>query len=332
MAKDKFATSELNFTYFLGAGASAEVLPIINNMSSWFMLLAKILKENKNIDIKYDDIKNSYIANLEEMAEQSAIFGTIDTYIKFLFLKDRTKCDEIKNVLSFFFFYYQAFTKNRDKRALIFLTSVMQHDKIFPSNINFITWNYDFQIELASEVFTQEKLFRYANGFSHSPPLISYYPTPSLYSEDLVQIVHLNGIAGMYENGKGNRYSYFLNPPEDINKLFEIFSKEYNSSLISFAWEQEYQMQRMEGKFKFANSIMKNTDILIVIGYSFPYFNRIIDDLMFKTLLENGRFKKIYFQNPNLDGSFLRNQFNIKNEIEITHIQEKDNYYIPKEL
>ncbi len=74
-------------------------------MSERFIDMAKKLEKEKGTVTRLDNIKSLYIDTLREMAEQSIIFGTIDTYIKFLFLKHRTKCDQVKNVLSFFFLY-----------------------------------------------------------------------------------------------------------------------------------------------------------------------------------------------------------------------------------
>ncbi len=333
MAKDRFATSELNFTYYLGAGASAEALPVINNMSERFRTLAKNLEIDKGINPEYSVLKNTFINTLYGMSDEAFKFGTIDTYIKFLFLTDRTRCDTVKNVLAFFFLYEQIIKKLQDKRPLIFLTSVMQYGAVFPSNINIISWNYDFQIELAGEVFKNEKFIRSNGGTSHSPPLINYYPN-STNQNQYIQLVHLNGIAGLYLNNKSEKHNSFLNSIDTVNDLFESFQTDHNT-YTSFAWESEHELKNQYGRFQYANSIMSATDVLIIVGYSFPYFNRNVDSVLIKNFISNPRqigYKKIYFQDPVLDGSYLRAQFNINEIIEIIPLSDVINYYIPKDL
>jgi len=42
---------------------------------------------------------------------------------------------------------------------------------------------------------------------------------------------------------------------------------------------------------------MENTDILIIIGYSFPFFNRVADRYILQPYLEaKGKIRIIYFQ------------------------------------
>jgi len=83
---------------------------------------------------------------------------------------------------------------------------------------------------------------------------------------------------------------------------------------------------------KFAKEIATKSDILVVIGYSVPFFNRAVDRLIFETYINNDREKpRIYFQNPNIDGSFLTAQFKIDEKF-ITHIQDHNQFFIPHEL
>ena len=84
-------------------------------------------------------------------------------------------------------------------------------------------------------------------------------------------------------------------------------------------------------KMFFADHMASDTTILVIIGYSFPYFNRKTDAQIFNKLKESGKLKKIYFQNPYLDGSFLKNQFDLGN-IDVEHIVRIDSFYVPMEL
>ena len=79
-----------------------------------------------------------------------------------------------------------------------------------------------------------------------------------------------------------------------------------------------------------ANRIFSETDILIIIGYSFPNFNKEIDKMLFDKL--KGRATKIYFQDPNASEAFI-NQLINNNETEVVCDRvKKDNFYLPYEF
>ena len=64
----------------------------------------------------------------------------------------------------------------------------------------------------------------------------------------------------------------------------------YNN--ISFAWDK---FKIGDDPINVAKNIVSNTNILIVVGYSFPFFNRVVDrDLLGN--LNMKYLKKVYFQ------------------------------------
>ncbi|HSY60332.1 MAG TPA: hypothetical protein VK796_00595 [Cytophaga sp.] len=331
--ENEYATSELNFTYYLGAGASAQALPTVLKLPESFRALANEIRINDKIDSTYLDAKKFYADRLEWLATNSEKYGTIDTFAKFLYLRNSTDFEHLKKTINFFFALRQGLDGYRDPRALIFLTTVMKIDQFFPPNINIISWNYDFQIELAAEEFRKESFATLrTGGFRHSPPVILYYPNVGAGTSREFQLIHLNGIAGLFRDEVTNvRKSHLHNTPfKDINDFFEkTEARAQHSRVLSFAFEAEEAEQRLT----YAKQLVQNTDILVVIGYSFPYFNRDIDKAIFEMLKENKRLKIIYFQNPILDGQFLYNQFGInKNEVDIRHDKSDGNYFIPFEL
>ena len=209
----------------------------------------------------------------------------------------------------------------------------------FPENVKVISWNYDFQLELASEYFSNENFVLSGSGTSvHSPPLANYFPPiGSHFGSDFIEtsIVHLNGIAGSFLNekqGPGRIRSINEQPNDkDLTSILAILSSdEFNSgNLLWFAWEKN---QIIEKSISYAEKIAAETDILVVIGYSFPFFNREIDNKIFEKLKSSGKLKKIYFQDPFNDGKFLKNQFSIEEDIVISPYMSDGNYIIPLEL
>lgn len=332
-------TRELNVTYLLGAGASAQALPLVKktnestDMASAFVDLA-----SKLVSYSFNVKHTQYIRELEKsltwLAQGTKDFGTPDTFAKYLFLKDQPKLNNLKNTLSAFFLIEQIVNKRFDKRSLIFLTTIMNIAQEFPKNIKILTWNYDFQLELAAEVFRAESFESHDTATMHSPPLIGYFPssTPFISNRsDEISIVHLNGIAGFYLNNRMNgTNSIFIKNEKNLDEILNLLTlKEYNErNLLNFAWESYILNQTQE----YSKAICEQTDILVIIGYSFPFFNREIDKQIFDWLKSNSKFNKIYYQDPAKSGDFLKNQFGLKDAIEIKHVQETDNYFIPMEL
>ncbi|WP_419213504.1 hypothetical protein ACNR9Q_04940 [Maribacter sp. X9] len=345
-----FNTSEYKVTYLLGAGASAKQLPTVkgtgNNDGIAHMIkyLSNDLKHEKGIDSKYDYFIKEIISDLEWLSENSIKYGTPDTFAKFLYLKDRTSIPRLKRALSFYFTYEQFIKNKKDIRALVFLITVMQTGSIFPSNIKILNWNYDFQVQIAAENFIKEEIYNISGATVHKPPLIEYYP--SIGNEMIVNnnennyehaaMVHLNGIAGFYFEQKNKHIlNYFTNRTlENTNQLIEGYTNNLDEKydLLTFAWEKNEASNYLRKRLEIAKSIISESDILVVIGYSFPFFNREMDSEIFEALKSSEKFKKIYYQDPFRTGDFLKNQFQLSNKIEIEHIKETENYFIPLEL
>ena len=334
-------SSELNITYLLGAGASAQALPIVRkvegspSMSQAFIQLAQQLEQ-----FEYDAIYKDYIIelkkNLKWLADGTDEFGTPDTYAKYLFLSNPPELNKLKNSLSAYFIFEQILNKKFDKRALIFLTSIIQEGLIFPENIKILNWNYDFQMQLAAEVFAEERYTMGDGASVHSPGLVQYFPglgNNNYPASNQTSLVHLHGIAGAFYNHGFQRLNSIYEKKENraIDNILQILTTTVfdQGNLLSFAWENNATSQNRR---EYVKKVALNTDILVVVGYSFPFFNRQIDKEIFSHLKEGGRLKKIYFQDPYKSGIFLQNQFNLSDSIEIKTIVEKDNYFIPMEL
>jgi len=355
---EKFDTSEYKITYILGAGASAHALPTVKDImdednkkikSYGFAYslrnFAFDLQRDKNIIPKFSPFVEKMSKDMLWLAENSDKFGTPDTYAKYLYLKDRNLLSKLKETLAFYFITEQFIKQKNDERAKIFLTSVMQIGAVFPTNIKIINWNYDFQIQLAGEIFRNETYHHGGNASVHTPPLITYYPGVGdelkinfhISDSKNISMVHLNGIAGFYyHNEESIIYNDFIDGNlKDMNYLIEKFTNDSNNKeyLITFAWEEGTEADNfLRMRMDIATSIVAKTDVLIIVGYSFPFFNRKIDKQIFEALKTSGKLKKIIYQDPYKSGDFLRKQFGISEDIEIINSKVTNNYYLPDEL
>lgn len=338
MAKDQFATSDKNITYYLGAGASAEALPLVNNIkvddkviygipASFRELAKKLILQSDVLEENYN-IRDSIVDQLKFFAEKAELFGTIDTYAKYLFLKDKSVLKKLKDTLIFFFLYKQCLKKFYDKRALIFLTTILQYETIFPSNVKILSWNYDYQIEMAALNFVTPDFVRNSGTYKRKRPLVEHFPANGIMVNPEFDLIHLNGCAGYYQLENFSEHVYD-NKITDINSLFNFLKKTNMEEFLNFAWEGNDISNKAIAE---AEMIAARTDILVVIGYTFPVFNREIDKGIFAKLNANSNLK-IYFQDPNKDGKFLKSQFGLNIDAEkIISIKSVGNYYIPLEL
>lgn len=219
--------------------------------------------------------------------------------------------------MSQFFGIKQSIAGNLDHRYIPWLVSVM-NKREFPRNIKILSWNYDSQIQIAAS-----KL-----GYIEASPnpvesYLTCFPTiNSDYDRNKVSLIHLNGRAGLTETE-----SVFQKHHERSKSdcLTFLCNQEIESGM-HFAWEDSDYHNGLMGD---VSLLLQDVTQLVVIGYSFPFFNREVDKLVFQGLLSNSRFKKIYFQDPKLNGSQLRSQFNISDKIDIIHVDRIDNFHIP---
>ena len=115
----------------------------------------------------------------------------------------------------------------------------------------------------------------------------------------------------------------------------------------NYNWEyqESYKTKICTGFEKvrqFAHDIMAQTEVLVVIGYSFPMFNRKIDKSLMGSMSPN-KLKKIYIQDKDLSKiegrirTILPPQFNpaMMNGLTIPiidPIKDNDQFHLPEEM
>jgi len=325
----------VKITYLLGAGASYNSIPIVKDFKSRMEFHISSFENNSELE--------SYVEDLKWLHDESFNFSTIDTYAKYLYLNRQNDLEEkysrLKNALSLFFIIEQtyqfdfnrlenSFPDNLDKRYLSFLVSIF-NSKNWPNDIKILSWNYDFQFELACQIIDTD--------------LANYWPKYN--GEELSiehNIIHLNGVAHLFEDLKIDKRKEI----KEIEKIWRVHNNkiQLSNKAIKFAWESNINLDKI-------SSFLIDTDILVIIGYSFPFFNRKTDNAIFEYFKKpKGKLKKIYFQNLNLKGEFLYDQFDIPRPgstksfsdplreieyensiIQITNISKCESFHIPFE-
>jgi hypothetical protein len=203
----------------------------------------------------------------------------------------------LKSIVSLFFINKQAAAKTAGKRYDGFFATII-NDSIdhLPGTIKIISWNYDSQLELSFNNFSklnslaanQEKL-----------KIHNKYLNSQMNPKDF-SVFKLNGTAGFINDNKVDDF-YFgkTKNASDLNfiveKYLELDMKNSNCQAMSFAWEKVPVETDVTSK---AVKSIGNTDILVIIGYSFPDFNREIDLQILRSMQH---VEKIFIQDKNPD-------------------------------
>ena len=312
------------------------------------------------------DVAGKLIEDLNWLNDACQMHATVDTFAKKLFLtrKDPQSAKDLrrlKGALSAYFMWEQCLSAP-DNRYDTFYASVANNDSAgkvaLPPNIRVISWNYDFQFEKAySQYFESRRIsdIQTKEGLNCFPSL-AYSHSDDEYKSNGFSIVKLNGTAGLHRSGNTNREPSVLEEmwykkgdrndelqlAADILSIVQLYKQQQGpvESLLSFSWEYKpnegaHKRHDIIGE---ALKIAKDTDILVIIGYSFPFFNREIDSQLFDSLFHpNGRLSQIYYQVPKEDSDFARQMLETVtgpklDTSKLKMITETKDFYIPLNL
>jgi hypothetical protein len=127
------------------------------------------------------------------------------------------------------------------------------------------------------------------------------------FDTEQFSIIHLNGIAYARSTMESDKLCQFPKKDETtVNYLLSIYKSLHSfpfhneiggNKLLSFAWEYtnpDYTIAPNDTINK-ALKIGEKTEVLVVNGYSFPNFNRIVDKEIFSKMKG---LEKVYIQSP----------------------------------
>lgn len=223
-----------------------------------------------------------------------------------------------------------------------------------PNNFQFITWNYDilFENTILRDLIDLQGQDSYK--LTHDC-ILNKNSNNNLYSG--ANILKLNGTAFGQDLAKSIFYmdiyfrkQYNFNLQNDFfEKMLSLYDeyktnwdniaklspdeakKQYQSlNNISFAWENKND-DKLKEKLK---DIAKNTDIVVLIGYSFPSVNRELDLAFFNNLKEK---TKIYIQGRDFYDSertqrlFKQCYIDNKQKLNTIPVESGDFFFVPAE-
>ncbi len=358
--------SNNQFTYLIGAGASALAIPVIQSFAKELENFANdidsiIIEEDSyhdtfGIGSKPSELKGNFVKDVKWLAKECAVHSSVDTFARKLYLANRFKeLIKLKAIVSEFLLTKQN-QNGIDKRYDAFFAALLDKtDKglVLPNNMKFLSWNYDKQIEYSIAQFKNPSNDMIIENF------LQVSPREEGASIDLngFCLFKLNGAVGgtikndgryvpmkMDFNLVGDKITKEIEQNVIKNMMFRyysieqrIFHMDYYGNVenqdeyptIMYSWENYPLFEQVRSN---ALNATKETDILVIIGYSFPTFNRLLD----KSLLKNmGRLRKVFIQSPEDSIKGVTQRFKALYEhnpqIEIELITNVDEFYIPFE-
>lgn len=338
----------MKVTYLFGAGASKQALPIVNEIPERLDSVISLLKkpefslpenerfEEMNLQMSKKEAQNVLIKDLEWILEKSSKHASIDTFAKKLFIKGQhEELNRLKLAFSVYF-VIEHFLNPPDPRYDAFYASILNRGiRDFPSNVRILSWNYDMQFESAFTEYIDNPEVGLGTAVLN---IVSKFQYPNL-GNDKFNILKLNGSTVLMQFNGRSHYHFFsrFQNSLDIETLSTAVRNYANLRLangdgfsgMSFAWEKTGSEEN--DIILHAKKQTEDTSVLVVIGYSFPYFNREIDRKIIRNM---NQLQKVYFQAPdapNILERFLSVRDDISAENLITRVNT-DQFLLPSEL
>lgn len=295
-------------TYLFGAGASCQSMPMVANFVSRFENYTYFLAHH------IGNIAGEFIQENEAFIKSVKSHLSFDTFFKKLFHLDRQ--DEIirfKAFLNLYFYFehvvqtseistyiekYKDYGKEysldpRYEALIAGLLKPIKGDAKFYNDVTFITWNYDLNLLYA--------IFNFVRKGVSFAEFINRLRTSDNYFQitDQLKVIHLNGY--VYDRKITEFGSISLNQlKKDLSeRMLGINSgdelRDYGTS-IKFAWEDGLSEDKQSRFLQEAVDAISHSHSIIVTGYSFPLYNRIVDKVMFRR--ENLDRSVIYIRDP----------------------------------
>lgn len=334
-----------HYTYLLGAGASAPTLPVnkglLNRLQDIITLGPNHLKELKNKNY-LRHFENTFTPIINEAIREISIDTLAHNYID-----QKDKLHHIKCLIWMYFSSIAGFgnINSRYKNLLLKIGEKTSNRYFMNNNVSFLSWNYDLQLEEAFSELDHCSFDQVQTNLYSFPGL--YYTNANLLDRnsnlERFGLVHLNGCAGYYYDNNSSSYQSWFKcdycNASEYDRLMKIVvdkfytNTTYNSfsNCLNFSNPENYISKK---SLDYSIEIAKATTQLIVIGYSFPDFNKIID----KELLSNmNNLKKIYIQDPHpekiyekimMDDGFVQQKIR-KEEIKPYLISNVDEFCLP---
>lgn len=316
---------DYKITYYLGAGASANSVPIVSEMESRFNDLKRYLEgflKPPGDDPVYSfyprEIKDNHsvikgiIEDIEWLIEESINHQTVDNLAKKYFVQDdKASLIRLKRTLITYFTLiqgvnvpvlgkrktYENIEKRMDNLIACLVERIGEELRLNPK-VKIISWNYDLQPDLVLKNYLKStNIQKVKEDYQLLPNRLMFDEKEITVDFNKFVLLKLNGNALFDYHSDINipGHSTIFNSEGETEFLAKFLADYINNykgiskgtQLLNFAWEEHSDKSLRTVSFKkilnVASEIASQTKVLIIIGYSFPFFNSKID----KEILNN---------------------------------------------
>lgn len=313
--------------YFLGAGASCKngALPLVADYCERLKKCGEALEGIPSLK----DIKESLLW-LAEKGNTKDGHNTVDSFAKWCSRNDEGSLHRVKEALTFFFSMEECVQKKRDTRYVQFITEMIDDNFKFPKNVKIINWNYDSQVQIACDMNRRRE-------DSNTYGIVQYYPNMFIEQGNNIpdyDMIHMNGIARMYQTMDGKQRFHPLCSGDMQPLMNSITMSYYNSPVFNFAFETDKRdgsTPLINYRINLAKEMVKDADIVVIIGYSFPSVNDFVDGELFNIMKQGKGLKKIYVQSPQLSLDAIKRRFDLPDTTLIESVPQLDSFHIALE-
>lgn len=346
----------MSVTYLIGAGASFYALPVVNQIPERYgkfisyvegLIKLKYMQQPIEENDKTNTESTYYwehrlLESLKQFELGIKSHSSVDTYAKKLYITNDDSLPIYKLCLSMFFAYEQILNGPDQRYDTMYASILKENIHDFPDNVNILSWNYDNQFEIAYSNYSRDDRMHAAKEALH---IVTKNDRNSFkFQSDKFHIIKLNGTIGMVgndgnyaayisDNCSGTKKDFHLDDLMALVKGYKSYFKNQNvRPLMSFAWESNAHDQ-----YSIIEKAVLSTQLtrtLVVIGYSFPYFNRAIDRALFEGMYY---LDKVYIQDPAANSMIqkveeLCNRSNKQRRPIIIPYTDVSQFLIPNEL
>ena len=336
--------------YYIGAGASygsrengeiVEGIPVVKEIPKEFDAFKHFIEsaEIPDGEIIFQDMyrtghadvenaKRYMLRDIDSLIQGIKEHATIDTYARKLYLTKRTRDLERLKALLCAFFLWEQLEHRPDGRYDTFLANVLDDQtQNIPEGISIVSWNYDSQMELA---FNSYRLNTGLAVFEKN--IVGHWPLLTKNG----RIFKVNGSA-TFADGEIVSLIREYNETSVAIQIIQFYSNSMADTTsmgfqfkthLSFAWEDSPNNENMMESLR---ETTKDTEQVVVIGYSFPFFNRSMDRAIFSGM---PNLKKVYVQdlNPSAVMQAMGAVLPTGKKVELVPVSNCEQFYLPSEL
>lgn len=290
-------------TYLIGAGASSHSLPLITGVPE--LIQNEIWHFEKSLEElpsgnKSKPILHELIQNFQWLYENTEVHSTIDTFAKKLYITSQFKeLDKFKKTIAVFLLF-QEMRNNVDIRYDTFFASILENSLELPTNVKIMSWNYDLQFERAYTSYSQRELNISIKELKVNFPNNQFDKYDDNFIHKINGMIWINSelsqklLYNAVDKSAGDGFIKLL------LDCYEFIIKNNHWERILFAWENDNLNKSRVAEIR---DDLIDTEILVCIGYSFPYFNRKVDKYIIQSMK---KLEKVYFQNPDPNQNYER--------------------------